>query len=83
MHAEFGKEVAKKRMYQTPGTPRFKIVCPDNDANIIHSDLQGQYCSGVGMLLYRTNTLDQIYITWLESWLNVLIKQQWGLTLRC
>jgi hypothetical protein len=28
LQAKFGKEVEKKIVYKTPGTPRFKIVCP-------------------------------------------------------
>jgi hypothetical protein len=44
--------VKSKRVYKTPGTPRFKIVCPDNDDDIIEPNLQSRYRSGVGMLLY-------------------------------
>jgi hypothetical protein len=52
LEAKFGDEVKKKRVYETPGTPRFKNVCPDNDDDIIESNLQSRYRSGVGMLLY-------------------------------
>ena len=54
LQAKFGDEVANKRVYQTPGTPRFKIVRPDDDADIIDPKLQSRYRSGVGMLLYLT-----------------------------
>jgi hypothetical protein len=50
--AKFGDEVKSKRVYKTPETPRFKIVCPDNDDDIIEPNLQSRYRSGVGMLLY-------------------------------
>jgi hypothetical protein len=54
LQAKFGDEVVYKRAYQTPGTPRFKIVCPDDEADLIDLNLQSRYCSGVGMLLYIT-----------------------------
>jgi hypothetical protein len=52
LEAKFGDEVKSKRVYITPGTPRFKIVWPDNDDDIIELNLQSRYRSGVGMLLY-------------------------------
>ena len=54
LQAKFGNEVEKKRVYKTPGTPRFKIVRPSNDDDTIDVNLQSKYCSGVGMLLYLT-----------------------------
>jgi hypothetical protein len=52
LEAKFGNEVKSKRIYKTPGTPRFKIVCPDNDDDIIEPNLQNRFCSRVRMLLY-------------------------------
>jgi hypothetical protein len=52
LEVKFGDEVKSKRVYKTPGTPRFKIVCSDNDDDIIEPNLQSRYRSGVGMLLY-------------------------------
>jgi hypothetical protein len=52
LEAKFGDEVKSKRVYKTLVTPRFKIVCPDNDDDIIEPNLQSRYRSGVGMLLY-------------------------------
>jgi hypothetical protein len=52
LEAKFGDEVKSKRVYKTLGTPRFKIVCPDNDDDIMEPNLQSRYRSGVGMLLY-------------------------------
>jgi hypothetical protein len=52
LESKFGDEVKNKRVYKTPGTPRFKIVCPENDDDIIEPNLQNRYRSGVGMLLY-------------------------------
>jgi hypothetical protein len=52
LEAKFGDEVKSKRVYKTPGTPRFKIVCLANDDDIIEPNLQPRYRSGVGMLLY-------------------------------
>ena len=54
LQAKFGNEVEKKRVYKTPGTPRFKIVWPSNDDDTIDGNLQSKYRSGVGMLLYLT-----------------------------
>ena len=54
LQAKFGEEVVNKRAYRTPGTPRFKIVRPDDEADLIDMNLQSRYRSGVGMLLYLT-----------------------------
>jgi Reverse transcriptase (RNA-dependent DNA polymerase) len=54
LQAKFGEEVANKRAFRTPGTPRFKIVCPDDEADLINLNQQSRYRSGVGMLLYLT-----------------------------
>ena len=50
----FGDEVKDRRVYKTPGTPRFKIVRPDCDSELIDKKTQQAYRSGVGMLLYLT-----------------------------
>jgi hypothetical protein len=49
---KFGNEVFDKRIYGSPGTPRFKVTCPVEDSDTIPGSLQRNYCSGVGMLLY-------------------------------
>jgi hypothetical protein len=49
---KFGDEVSDKRIYGTPGTPRFKITRPDQGSDTIPESLQKNYRSGVGMLLY-------------------------------
>jgi hypothetical protein len=54
LEAKFGGEVCIKRVYKTPGIPRFKIVRPDDNADVINPSLQSPYRSGVGMLLYLT-----------------------------
>jgi hypothetical protein len=38
---KFEQEVCNKRVYKTPGTPRFKIVRPATDDDVIDADLQG------------------------------------------
>jgi hypothetical protein len=43
LEAKFGQEVCNKRVYKTPGTPRFKIVCQATDDDVIDADLQGRY----------------------------------------
>ena len=48
---KFGEEVMNLSNYATPGTPRFKIVRPD-DEDKIDLEMQSKYRSGVGMLLY-------------------------------
>jgi hypothetical protein len=52
LEAKFGDEVKSKRVYKTLRTPRFKIVCRENDDNIIEQNFQSRYRSGVRMLLY-------------------------------
>jgi hypothetical protein len=54
LKAKFGQEVCNKRVYKTPGIPRFKIVQLATDDDVIDADLQGRYRSAVGMLLYLT-----------------------------
>jgi hypothetical protein len=54
LEAKFGDEVSNKRVYKTPGTPRFKIVRPADEDDLIDSTLQSRYRSAVGMLLYLT-----------------------------
>jgi len=54
---KFGDEVKDKRVYTTPGTPRFKIAQPDCDSELLDKETQQRYCSGVGMLLYLTKYL--------------------------
>jgi Reverse transcriptase (RNA-dependent DNA polymerase) len=49
---EFSEEVNNLSNYGTPGTPRFKIVRPNDDVEKIDSKLQARYRSGVGMLLF-------------------------------
>jgi hypothetical protein len=51
---KFENEVLDRRVYKTPGTPRFKITCLDDELELINVELQKPYCSGVGMLLYLT-----------------------------
>jgi hypothetical protein len=55
LEAKFGDGVKNKRVYKTPGTPRFKILCPGNDDDIIEPNFQSRYRSGIGMLLYLIN----------------------------
>jgi hypothetical protein len=43
LDAKFGQEVCNKRVYKTPGNPRFKIVCPATDDDVFDADLQGRY----------------------------------------
>jgi hypothetical protein len=35
LEAKFGDKLKSKRVYKTPGTPRFKNFQPKNDENII------------------------------------------------
>jgi hypothetical protein len=52
LESKFGDEVKNKRVYKTPGMPRFKIVSPETDEDIIEPNLQSQYRSGIEMFLY-------------------------------
>ena len=51
---KFEDEVFGKGTYKTPGTPRFKVVCPYENSELINDNLQKRFRSGVGMLLYLT-----------------------------
>ena len=51
---KFDDEVFEKGTYKTPGTPRFKVVRPDENCELIDDNLQKRFRSGVGMLLYLT-----------------------------
>jgi hypothetical protein len=46
--------VHEKRTYRTPGTPRFKSICPDQDLELIEPEFQSKYFSRVGILTYLT-----------------------------
>jgi hypothetical protein len=48
---KFGDEVKDLCNHGTPGTPRFKIVRPDN-AEKVDTAMQTKYRSEVGMLFY-------------------------------
>jgi hypothetical protein len=48
----FEDEVFRKGPYKTPGTPRFKVICINENFELIDDSLQKQFRSGVGMLLY-------------------------------
>jgi hypothetical protein len=37
---KFEDEVIGKGTHKTPGTPRFKVVCPDEHFELIHDNLQ-------------------------------------------
>jgi hypothetical protein len=43
LESKFGQEVCNKRVHKTPRTPRFKIVRPATDDDVINCDLQGRY----------------------------------------
>jgi Reverse transcriptase (RNA-dependent DNA polymerase) len=51
---KFGNPLLDRRVYKTPGTPRFNITCPDVELELIDVGLQKRYCSGVMILLYLT-----------------------------
>jgi hypothetical protein len=53
LEAKILDKVKSKRIYKTLGIPRFKIVCSENDDDIIEQNFQSRCCSGVGMLLYH------------------------------
>jgi hypothetical protein len=52
LEQKFGVEVGDLQEYSTPGTPRFRIVRPKEDADKIRGELQSKYRSGTGMLLF-------------------------------
>jgi Reverse transcriptase (RNA-dependent DNA polymerase) len=52
LRERFGEEVQDMKHYSTPGTPRFKIVRPNDEIDGVNAMMQSRYRSGVGMLLY-------------------------------
>jgi hypothetical protein len=50
----FGEEIKGKRKFFTPGTPRFKIQRSTINMDVLDTQSQRKYRSGVGMLLYLT-----------------------------
>jgi hypothetical protein len=50
----FGEEIEGKRKLLTPGTPRFKIQRSTINMDVLDTQSQRKYRSGVGMLLYFT-----------------------------
>jgi hypothetical protein len=48
----FGEKVQNLQVYKTPGTPSTGLKRPDKDTPELSSELQTNYRSGVGMLLY-------------------------------
>jgi hypothetical protein len=52
LRESFGDEVQDMKHYSTPGTPRFKIVRPNDEIDGVNETMQSRYRSGVGMLLY-------------------------------
>ena len=55
LEKHFGERVAKKKMTVTPGTPGF-IGGKVDDISKVDEKTQSMYRSGVGTLLYLTNT---------------------------
>jgi hypothetical protein len=54
LNQKFGEEIKDMRKFMTSGTPRFKIQRSIEDVEVLDSENQKNYCSGVGMLLYLT-----------------------------
>jgi hypothetical protein len=52
LEKKFGEEVSGMQSYNTPGTPRFKIVKPTRELEVIKTNTQSRYRSAVGMLFY-------------------------------
>jgi hypothetical protein len=52
LESKFGDEVNNNRVYKSPGPPTIKIVCLENDDDIIEPNSQSKYRCGVGMFLY-------------------------------
>jgi hypothetical protein len=50
LQAKFREEVEKQRVNKSPGTPRFKIVCPNDEDDTIDVNVQSRYRSGVGKI---------------------------------
>jgi hypothetical protein len=50
----FGEEIEGKSKFLTPGIPRFKIQRLTINMDVIDTQSQRKYRSGVGMLLYLT-----------------------------
>jgi hypothetical protein len=51
LEKKFGEEVSKMKRYTAPGTPQFKIMRPKNELEVIETDLQSRFRSGLNMIL--------------------------------
>jgi hypothetical protein len=67
-----GEEIEGKRKFLTPGTPRFKIQRSTINMDVLDTQSQRKYRSGIGMLLYSTkysqpdtsNIFQECSVTW-------------------
>ena len=48
----YGKQVKGLMTYKMPGTPSVGLVCPTDKKKVVSKEENGQYRTGVGMLLY-------------------------------
>jgi hypothetical protein len=55
----FREEIEGKRLFLTPGTPRFKIQRSTTNMDALDTQSQRKYRSSVGMLLYSTKYSQQ------------------------
>ena len=56
LEREFGTEARKLRKYSVPGTPGIGILRPASNDDVVNSERQTKYRSGVGMLLWINKT---------------------------
>ena len=52
LEKKFGDKVKQNQTYKTPGTPGKGVIRPKEGDTTISEELQSEYRSGVGMLLY-------------------------------
>jgi hypothetical protein len=69
--------------YSTPGTPRFKIVRPNDEIDGVNAMMQSRYRSGVGMFLYLIKHSRPDIADVVRKLSSVWTGQQWLHTRKC
>jgi hypothetical protein len=80
---KFGDEVKERRVYKTPGKPRFKIIRHDHDSELIDKENNKNSIQELVCYFYLQNMQYLISATSLERYQSAWMEPQWVFTLRC
>jgi hypothetical protein len=82
LEAKFGDDVKNKRVYKTPGTPRFKLFALKAMKTSLNRICRVDIVLKSECCCISSSILDLICEMLLGSCQNVWTRQQWGLTLK-